>query len=581
MKVKLSDYVMTFLETKNTKHVFTISGGGCMHLIDSLGKSNIEYICNHHEQALAMAVEGYARMEKGVGVGLVTTGPGGTNTITGLVGCWLDSIPAIFISGQVPTSQLSEGTGCRQIGDQEFDIVDMVKNITKYAVTVKNKNDIKYCLEKAFYKMKEGRQGPVWIDIPLDIQASTIDTNSLKIFVPPRKHKKHYTDLEYVVKKIENSKKPLFVVGNGVRLSGARKTLLNLLKKTQIPVVTGPHSGVDIVNESYENYAGRIGVLGHRSSNKIIQECDLMIAIGTRLGYKMTGYKQGSFAKNAYKILVDVDENEMNKENIEADLKIKSDAKIFLEKLNKHQYKNINIFKWIDKCRGLRKQETYVFKKHRDLKNYASNYCFVEGLSKLVPENIPTVTSNGSAHVITLQTMKLKGDQRLFTNVGCASMGYGLPAAIGACFANERKPIVCIEGDGSIQMNIQELQTIIHHKLPIKMFVINNDAYLSIKATQDNYFNSNYVGTNTESGVSLPDLKKISNAYGISYENIKNNNEIDEKIQKVLDHNDGPIICEVYTYPKEKHEPKVVAKIKEDGTFEPGELTNMHISETF
>ena len=333
--MKLSDYVIKFLEEKGIKHAFAISGGGCMHLIDSLGKSDIiDYVCNHHEQASAMAAEGYYRMSGKVAACIVTTGPGGTNTLTGVMGAWTDSIPVIFISGQVQRHQLSEGTGCRQVGDQEFDIVSIMKNTTKFATRVDDEKNIKYILEKAHSIATTGRPGPVWIDIPLDIQPKEIDTSSLKEYqdnyVSPSPS---IVDTHNIVDLLLRSKKPVLVLGSGIRLSGAEEILFSFLDKFKIPVVTGPHSAVDIVNETYEHYCGRIGVLGQRSSNKIIQNCDLMISIGSRLGVKMTGYKYEAFAKNAYKIMVDIDENEMNKYNIHVDLKVKSDCFNFLEAL--------------------------------------------------------------------------------------------------------------------------------------------------------------------------------------------------------------------------------------------------------
>lgn len=577
--MKVSDYVIKFLESKNIKNVFTISGGGCMHLIDSLGKSKINYICNHHEQATAMAVEGYARMNGHIGAAIVTTGPGGTNTITGVMGCWTDSVPSLFISGQVQTGHLSVNTGCRQVGDQEINITEIVKSITKYAKTVLNKNEIPYELEKAYQIATTGRPGPVWIDIPLDIQSQDINLEEIKFYdteyvYPSPEH----SELEYVINSLKNAKKPLLIVGSGIRLSpGGLNNLRKFLDLTKIPVVTGIHSAVDTVNETYENYFGRIGVLGQKSSNRIVQESDLIISVGSRLTIKMTGFNYKAFGKNAIKIVVDIDKHEMNKFNIIADKKIYSDSGNFFQSLiNKKEeyYDKIDISEWSKYCKNIRKNEELVLKKHRDVKNITSNYTFIEELSKLIPENVPTITSNGSAHVITLKVMQTKGEQRLFTNVGCASMGYGLPAAIGACVANDYKKTICIEGDGSLQMNIQELQTVVHHKLPLLIFVINNEQYLSIKITQDTYFNSNYVGSNIESGVSCPDLSKIANAYGIKYYSIKTNDEIKENLELIMKET-GPIICEVFTDPNERHEPKVVSKMNQDGTFSPGELTDM------
>ncbi len=581
--IKVSDYVIKFIESLGVKDVFVISGGGLIHLLDSLGRSNLNYICNHHEQALAMAVEGYSRISNNVGVGLVTTGPGGSNTLTGVLGCWLDSIPAVFISGQVQINQLSEGTGCRQVGDQEFNISKLMSHVTKYSKIVKNKDDIKLELQLAIIKATSGRPGPVWLDIPLDIQASEIDESELVGYCESDEIlKPSDEEVIHVISKLKLAKKPLLVLGSGIRLSHSEKLLKSFLSKTGIPVVTGAHSAVDIVNESYPYYAGRIGVLGQRTSNVILQEADLVLVLGSRLSVKMTGYKFEEFAKNAYKVIVDIDSNEMEKFNVKADYKIRSDLKRFFVIMENYRLDDLDISEWQKYCCDLRDREQFVFPKHRALTSHASNYCFIEELSHYLDGRMPVVTSNGSAHVITQQTARMRGSQRLFTNVGCASMGYGLPAAIGACIANDRKPVICIEGDGSLQMNIQELQTLIHYNLPIKLFVINNDMYLSIKNTQDSFFNSHYVGVNKHSGVSAPDLRKIAEAYGIRYLSIENNSEIGEGIRNTLSlEQEGPTICEVFTYPEERHEPKVEAVLKEDGTFEPGDLTNMKITEGF
>lgn len=575
---KVSDYVIEFLKKSQVKNIFTVSGGGSMHLIDSIGKSDINFVCTHHEQAAAMAAEGDARMG-GISAVVVTTGPGGTNTLTGILGSWLDSIPVIYISGQVPTSQLSAGTGCRQIGDQEFDIISVVKSITKYAVMIEDKNEIKYHLEKAYVKATTGRPGPVWIDIPLDIQGASINEDSLEGFSdPPERPIATPSDIEFIKQKLRLSKKPVVVVGSGIRRSKAVHRLRNFLSVNNIPVMTGPHSGVDIVNDDYKHYMGRFGVLGQPSSNEIIQKSDLLISIGSRLNIKMTGYKYDSFAECAYKVLVDIDKNEMNKYNVIADKKIVSDAGDFLSSMdNRRLTDEKNISSWLRECKQIRSSERLILEKHRKKTDYASTYCFIESLCHKTPEDTPIVTSDGTAHVVTLKTARLKGNQRLFTNVGCASMGYGLPAAIGASFAINKGPVVCIEGDGSIQMNIQELQTVVHHQLPMKIFIINNDGYLSIRLTQDSFFDGRHVAIDKGSGVSFPDMKKIASAYGIKYYQIKTNEDINFTLDKVMGYNEGPCLCEVFTDPREKHEPKVMAKLKEDGTFEPGKLTDIRI----
>lgn len=577
--MKVSDIVIKFLESKGISHVFTISGGGCIHLIDSLGNSEkLKYICVHHEQSAAMAAEGYARLKQDIGACIVTTGPGGTNTLTGVLGCWLDSVPTIFISGQVSLSQIAEGTGCRQIGDQEFDIVSTVKPMTKYATMIRDKNTILYELEYAYHIATTGRPGPVWIDIPLDIQGAVVSERDLKRFEAPTSEPVSQEKVNDFINHIQKASKPLFVVGSGIRLSNSYDRFNQLIKDSGIPALTGVHSGVDCVDNTYEYYAGRIGILGQTTSNRIIQEADLLIVLGSRLNVKMTGYNLMGFAPNADKIFVDIDINEMNKHQLSnIIMTIQSDIKSFLERLpSKIQ---VNIPEWQRRVRELRADQKYYYDKHINMKGYASAYYFVDRLKEVVKDN-PIITSNGSAHVVTLQTYQLKKDQRMFTNVGCASMGYGLPAAIGASFVSD-KDVVCIEGDGSLQMNIQELQTLVHHQLPIKMFVINNDGYLSIKITQEAFFGGKQVASSKDSGISFPDLGKICKAYGLKYIAITKNSEYDKKLAEVMSMR-GPVVCELFTHPHEKHEPKVVHKgIDSEGRIIPGELTDMFISDVF
>jgi len=581
--VKVSDIVIKFLEDKGIKHVFTVSGGGCIHLIDSLGKSTkLDYVCTHHEQAAAIAAEGYARLKEDVGACIITTGPGGTNTLTGVLGAWLDSIPTIFISGQVSLSQIAKGTGCRQIGDQEFDIVSTVKPMTKYATMIKNKNNILYELEKAYDIATSGRPGPVWIDIPLDIQGAFVEENKLKIKKPKflKIPETYNIDIHTFQHLLFESKKPLFMVGNGIRLSKSYKLFNDILKKSNIPALTSVHSGVDCIDNTYEYYAGRIGILGNQSSNQIVQDTDLLIVLGSRLNVKSTGYNVKGFAPNAKIIYVDIDENEIDKHSLNIDLKIVSKLKLFLTLISGIDFSKLKIDSWRNKVKKLRLSQKYYYDKHKNLKDYASTYYFMSKLPKYVG-NKPIITSDGSAHVVTLQSYLLKKDQRMFTNVGCASMGYGFPAAIGACFADKEQEIVCLEGDGSLQMNIQELQTVVHHQLPLKLIVINNEGYLSIKLTQASFFNGNEVASGENTGVSFPNLKKLSEAYGIPYIAIKNNNEIDSQLSSAFNI-EGPVIVELFSYPYESHEPKVVHKgIDENGKIIPGELTDMYISDVF
>jgi acetolactate synthase-1/2/3 large subunit len=580
---KISDIVIEFLISQNINDVFTISGGGCIHLINSLRTHSTELntYCFHHEQAIAMAAEGYYRQSNQLCANIVTTGPGGTNTITGVMGMWTDSIPGLFISGQVPKSQLSKHTGCRQIGDQEFDIVNLVKPITKYAVMITDPYDIYYELEKAYYMSISGRPGPVWIDIPLDIQGMSIDTSKCRHYEKPlNKAPIWNTDIQKFLYLLNQSQKPLVITGNGICLSGTSVKLLDFLNKYKLPVVTGPHSGVDCIDNTYEYYMGRIGILGQLTSNQIVQESDLIICLGSRLPVKMTGYNITEFAPNAKKIIVDIDANEIHKHKFDISLSIITDLNIFFDTISNDTQEIPPKTNWIGNILEIRKQQQYYHKKHKNIENYASFYYLIN-LAKDVWKNETIVTSNGSAHVITLQSYQLHSNQKLFTNVGCASMGYGLPASIGACIANNQRKTICIEGDGSIMMNLQELQTIQHHKLPITIIVINNEGYLSIKLTQESFFDGNEFASGPNNGVSIPNLKKIADAFDIKYMSITKNDEIEACLNEAQNYN-MPCMIEVFTHPKERHEPKVTHRgIDDSGRIIPGSLTDMVISDTF
>lgn len=579
--MKVSDVVVQFFKQKGIQTVFTISGGGCIHLIDSLRKSDLTVVCPHHEQTVTMAQEGHYRLNGKIAGGIVTTGPGGTNAVTGLLGLWLDSVPAIVVSGQVPQHQMAEGTGCRQIGDQEFDIVSVVKPMTKYAMTLKNPHDVYYELEKAYHIATTGRPGPVWIDIPLDVQGFVIKDESLcKEFKPVNKEpffmSTYITRFEEM---LSVANKPLVVVGNGINLSETNKELNEFLNKTGIPVLTGAHSGVDAVDNTYKYYAGRIGILGQLTSNQIVQEADLLICLGTRLNVKMTGYNFAEFSPNSKKIIVDIDKNEIRKHKFTIDLSIIADLRRFFKEVESVNYQR-DISNWQERVLELRSQQKYFYQKHESIQEYASFYYLIDKAPPIFGTT-PIVTSNGSAHVITLQNYRINKGQRVFTNVGCASMGYGLPAAIGACIANDKKPVICIEGDGSIMMNLQELETLRGYNLPVKTIIINNDGYLSIKLSQESFFGGEEFASGPKNGVTIPNFEKISNAFDLKYFSIKHNSEIESGLKEMMDY-DGPCILEVFTHPYERHEPKVTHKgVDENGRIIPGTLTDMFISETF
>jgi acetolactate synthase-1/2/3 large subunit len=579
--MRLSDYVIQFLrDSYKVDTFFTLSGGGCIFLMDSLGTvENIKYIANHHEQASAMAAEGYARMHDKMGCCIVTSGPGGTNTLTGVLCSWLDSIPMIVISGQVNKEMTTNYTNLplRQLGDQEFNIIDSVKNMTKYAVQVNDPKTIRYHLEKACFEATSGRPGPVWLDLPLNTQSFDINPEELESFIPEDNTPKPTNEeINHIVEKFNNSKKPLIIVGNGVRLSGGIDELKEFLNKTNVPVITAVN-GNDIINEDYINYAGRFGTHAQICANNLLDECDFLLTIGSRLYIRQTGYNFKSFAQNAYKIYTDIDSNELNKPSLFPDYKVTTDAKILLNKLNQ-QSLNLTSTDWQTYVQNKFLNNITVLDKHRNKINTVSNYHFIEKLNNHLTEKDHIITSDGSANVVTMQVLKLKGNQRLITNTGCAPMGYGLPAAIGASSNNTR--VICLEGDGSLHLNIHELQTMKHNNLPIKLIILNNNGYLSIKLTQKFLFKGKYVASEESSGVTFPNFKKLVKAYDLPYFSIKNHDEIDSVLEKFLKNN-KPSVLEIFTDENESHEPRVIPVLDKNKNFIPGGLNNIQWIQEF
>jgi acetolactate synthase-1/2/3 large subunit len=572
--MRVSDYIIQYLRDEyKVDTIFTVSGGGCIFLIDSLGKTEgVKYIAPHHEQAAAIAAEGYARLNNKLGACIVTSGPGGTNAITGTLCSWLDSIPVIVISGQVNKEMTTNYTDLplRQLGDQEFNIIESVKNMTKFAKQINNSKDIKYYLDKACKLATTGRPGPVWLDIPLNVQSENINPDELEGWSDLEELPEPTNiEIDKVLEEWSKAKKPLMIVGHGVRLSNGIDKLHQLLGQVNIPTITAVN-GNDIVNSDYPYYYGRFGTHAQICANKLLSECDFLLTIGSRLYVRQTGYNFKGFAKQAYKVHVDIDKGELDKPTLFSDLKIHSDAKKFIEKIVNKKIPQTDL-KWIEECDRINISSPKVLQRHRDNINYVSHYAFLEKLSKLMPRDHHIVTSDGSANVVTMQVMDLTGDQRLITNTGCAPMGYGLPAAIGASIHHK---IICLEGDGSLHLNIQELQTVKHYNLPIKIILLNNDGYLSIKISQKTFFNGNYVASEKNSGVSFPSFEKIVKAYDIPYTSIRKNADIETALESFLSC-EGPCVCEVFTDPNEYHEPKVMAKLDQSGKMIPGELENI------
>lgn len=583
MKIRVSDYLAKRIAEAGVRHVFMISGGGAMYLNDAIGKNkDLEYVCNHHEQACAMAVEGYARTTGNLGVAVVTSGPGGTNALTGVLGLWLDSIPGMFISGQIKYGTTVESTGLplRQLGDQEASIIAIVKSITKYAMMVRDPKSIRYHFERALYLARNGRPGPVWLDIPLDVQAAMVDENDLlayshaedRICFDPEIVKAQASS---IIERFRAAERPVFLAGNGIRLAGAMDIFHEVIDLLGIPVQTAM-GGNDVIHSDHPLFFGRPSVTGDRSSNFIIQNADVLLSIGARLGVRTVSYLFKAFARAAYRIVVDIDPAELKKPIIFPDMPVHCDAKVLLEEMARQLRGNplSRRENWIEWCRERRCRYPSVTPEWRAQKEYVNSFHFVDTLSDEWTSSDVIVLANGAANTCTFQAAKLKKGQRLFTNSGCASMGYDLPAAIGACFANDRKRVICIAGDGSIQMNLQELQTIVHHKLPIKIFLLNNNGYTSIRLTQDAYFPGGYIAADPSSGVTFPDIQKICTAYGIPSNRAANHEELLQRIHQTLAE-PGPALCEIMMSPDQQLYPKLASEVKPDGTMVSKPLEDM------
>lgn len=574
MKAKVSEHFAKYLVEQGITYDFTVPGGGAMHLDDAFAHQNgMTCVFVQHEQSAAIAAESYARLHKQIPLVCVTTGPGGTNTITGVVGAWLDSIPMLIISGQVryQTTARASNVNVRAMGDQEFDITRVVAPMTKYAEMIINAKSAMYHLEKALFLAKNGRPGPSWIDVPLDVQSTIIDDKDFVHFDPV---KEGYTNdydvdskvIDEVIELVSKAQRPVFNAGNGIRIADGYKEFREVINKLQIPVVTGWDS-IDLIEDTNDLYVGRAGIMGDRPGNFAIQNSDLILSVGSRLGVRQVGYDKTKWARYAKVIMVDVDDNELKKPSIHVEFPIQADAKKFLTKLNEKLTNTLpKKLDWLTICSNWKKKYPVVQEKHYKQKGLANVYCFIKELSRRLKEDQITVVGNGSACVVGSHGYVIKNGQRFIINSGAASMGYDLPAAIGAYFAT-KKDIICLSGDGSIQMNLQELQTIVHHKLPIKIFVINNDGYHSMRQTEKNLFPEHTmfgVGPDDSHDISFPDMKKISNAYGIKYFRISSNNQM-RKLDEILAYK-GYALIEIFVDKNQKFEPKSATKKYPDGT---------------
>lgn len=587
--IKVSDYIANFYIKHGINKCFVVTGGGAMHLNDSLGHNkHIHCVYNHHEQACAMAAEGYTRVSGTPALVCVTSGPGSTNAITGVLGAWLDSIPMVILSGQMNLNTTLESTPLplRQLGFQEFNIVDSIKCMTKYAAIIKDPKYIAYHLEKSLYLAQSGRKGPVWLDIPLDIQSAIVDEEQLVHYSFESdqnnisKNNISNETLQTIFNKLNSAKKPVILAGYGVRMSNSYDAFLETVSRLKIPVVTEWNSN-DLIWKTHPYYAGHPGTIGDRGGNFVLQNADFVLAIGCQFSIRQISYAWKNFAKSAYKIAIDPDKHELIKPTIKIDYPIHSDIDAFLNSINSCNLVSIhntdtNWYKW---CREINNKYPVVLDEHSKKLSPISVYSFVKCLSDSLTNEDVVVLANGAACVVGLQAMEIKQNQRVFTNAGASSMGYGIAAAIGAAYAiDKNKQIICIEGDGSIQMNLQELQTIVHNNLNIKIFWINNGGYHSIKQTQLSMFKAKergYCGAGEDSGISFPSAEKIANAYNIKFFKIDNINNLSSTISKI--HNiSGPMICEIVTDPNEEFRPKLQSKLLEDGKFYTPSLEDMY-----
>lgn len=580
MKQRLADYVADFLVEHGVKDCFSVVGGGAMHLNDALGhKEGLTVTYNHHEQACAIAAEAYARLDNKIAAVCVTTGPGGTNALTGVVGGWLDSIPMFIISGQVRYDttaryalQYTE-TPLRSMGDQEYDIVKSVEPMTKYATMIEKPEQIRYALEKGWHLATTGRPGPVWIDIPVNYQGEYIETDKLEGYNSAEDDSKlpppvDNAVIQVVLDKIKKAERPVFHAGYGIRLSGGYDVFRSVMEKLNMPVVTY-WNAVDLIEDDNPLYCGRAGNMGDRPGNWAIQNADLILAIGTRISIRQVGYNWQTWAREAEVIMVDIDKAEMKKPTLHVEMPVWADAKDFLTKLNKAAEGPVNTNEeWLNTCRRWKREYPVVLPYQWEENGHTANvYAFIRYLSSRLPENSLTAVSNGACCVVGNQAYVIQKGSRMANNSAIASMGYGLPAAIGTCIGGGRRTTICLEGDGSIMMNLQELQTVLTNNLPIKIFLINNNGYHSIRITQTNLFsNHTKVGIGPESAdLTFPEFEKIAKAFGYPYYNAHSNAEMKRVVDEVMAI-DGPVFCEIFTGTEQVWEPKSSTKRLEDGT---------------
>ena len=563
--MNLSDYILNFLKKKKVNNIFTITGGAICFLMDAFSRNNkINYTSVAHEQAAAMMADSYSRFGPNFSATMVTSGPGATNLLTGIACSWFDSIPSLHICGQVNRYELNNylksTKKVRQVGFQETDIVSMAKPITKFAYQLKNENEIKYVLEKAYYISQSGRPGPVLIDIPMDLQRKIINPKKLKSFQPNKfkiKKQKLLKNIIKIINLLKKSNRPVIILGGGIRISGSMKYLSVFLKKFNIPIVT-TWSGVDSISHDKKNYIGNIGVYGSRAANFVIQNSDFVLSLGSRLDTRITGGVPKNFAREAIVAAVDIDKEELNKDRgLKIQIKVNESLVNFFDNFNK-KAKRLKVTKpeWLEKSILWKKKYPIVLKEYRIQKKFVNPYFFMEKLSKHLSKDDVVVADDGAHLTWTIQSLKVLKKQRLFSAFGNSPMGYAFPAAIGASIALKKKKVICIDGDGSIQINIQELQTLVSNKLPVKIIILNNEGYGIIKQFQELYLNQRYEAVDPKKGVTNPNFSKIAKAYGINYSEIKKNYEIDKILKKTIK-SKKPEIINIFVKPNQKIIPKL------------------------
>ena len=574
--IKLTDYIVKFFEQQGVKDVFMLSGGGCMHLINSFGSSDkMTYWCLHHEQSVSMATEAYARMKNDLGVAVVTCGPGSTNTITGVLGAYQDSVPCVFLSGQAKrknTVRLSGIEGLRQFGQQEVDIIPIVSSITKYAVMIEKPDDIRYHLEKAVYLAKHGRPGPVWIDVPLDVQNSKIDEASLRSFTPEAEPKKDISkDLTEVAQMLREAKRPVIVAGHGVRIADACEDLRQLVERCDIPVVNS-FLGIDALPSDHKCNIGRIGIKGTRAGNFAMQNADLLLVIGSKLSVSSIGFEPELFAREAKVVIVDIDEIEHKKPLVKFDKLIIADAKDFLLQLVQEALPKYE--QWLAKTNDWKKDFTIFVPEYENDSEGLNYYKFIELLNDYTTAKNPVISDAGSAFYVTSQAINLKDGQRYIPSGALATMGYTLPASIGVAVADLNNVIVGITGDGSFMQNMQEISIMQFHQLPLKLFVVNNEGYLSIRQSENKFFAGHLVAEGPTSKVPFPNFEKVVKAFDLPYYRIDSIASAKEELPKIFADN-KPAVIEVISQPLQSVVPTSQSMMKPDGTIVSKPLEDM------